>query len=200
MSRESNASLPVPTLQPAVAPGATGVLRADAELHPRLRAQLDALGLGRAPSPAAAMSALLPVISTQYEQIDEERRGVVRSMQMLAEEARCFAQGLASADAGQLRAILDHIKDVVITVTGDGAICVFNPTGEQLFGYSQAELIGVSILRLLPDLAVQGSLARGLQAFTVELSAQGRNCRAARHAGAPQGRHICFRSRSWPAR
>ena len=176
MSRESNASLPVPTLQPAAAaPVASGVYRSGADLHPRLRAQLDALGLGRSPNPAAAMSALLPLISTQYEQIDEERRGVVRSMQMLAEEARCFAQGLASADAGQLRAILDHIKDVVITVTGDGAICVFNPTGEQLFGYSQAELIGVSILKLLPDLAVQGSLARGLQAFTVELSAQGRN-------------------------
>ncbi len=175
MSRESNATLPVPTLQPAVPSGASGLLRSGADLHPRLRAQLDALGLGRAPDPVAAMSALLPLISTQYEQIDEERRGVVRSMQMLAEEARCFAQGLASADAGQLRAILDHIKDVVITVTGEGAICVFNPTGEQLFGYSQAELIGVSILRLLPDLPVQGSLARGLQAFTVELSAQGRN-------------------------
>jgi diguanylate cyclase (GGDEF)-like protein/PAS domain S-box-containing protein len=178
MSRESKASLPVPTLQPATAPGATGVFRSGADLHPRLRAQLDALGLGRSPNPVAAMSALLPVISTQYEQIDEERRGVVRSMQMLAEEARSFAQGLTNADAGQLRAILDHIKDVVITVTGDGAICVFNPTGEQLFGYSQAELIGVSILRLLPDLPVQGSLARGLQAFTVELDAQGRNSEA----------------------
>ena len=41
-------------------------------------------------------------------------------MQLLAEEARAFSQGLANVDAGQLRAILDHIKDVVITVTGDG--------------------------------------------------------------------------------
>ncbi|MBS0388850.1 MAG: PAS domain S-box protein, partial [Proteobacteria bacterium] len=175
MSRDSNASLPVPTLQPPAAAGASGTFRTGAELHPRLRAQLDSLGLARAANPSAALSALLPLISTQYEQIDEERRGVVRSMQMLAAEARSFAQGLTNADAGQLRAILDHIKDVVITVTGDGAICVFNPTGEQLFGYSQAELIGVSILRLLPDLAVQGSLARGLQAFSVETDAHGRN-------------------------
>ena len=56
---------------------------------------------------------------------------------------------------------------MVITVTADGAICVFNPTGEQLFGYSQAEVIGVSIAQLLPDLPVQGSLFRGLQAFAV---------------------------------
>ena len=166
MSRETSATVPVPTLQPASGHAAGGVFAPGADLHPRLRAQLEALGLGRAQNPAAVLGALLPVISTQYEQIDEERRGVVRSMQMLAEEARSFAQGLASADAGQLRAILDHIKDVVITVSGDGAICVFNPTGEQLFGYSQAELIGVSIARLLPDLPVQGSLSRGLQSYT----------------------------------
>ena len=175
MSRESNASLPVPTLQPATSAGASGSYGAGEDLHPRLRAQLDSLGLGRSSSSTAVMSALLPLISTQYEQIDEERRGVVRSMQLLAEEARSFAEGLTNADAGQLRAILDHIKDVVITVSGDGAICVFNPTGEQLFGYSQTELIGVSILRLLPDLPVQGSLSRGLQSFTVEIGAQGRS-------------------------
>ncbi len=50
---------------------------------------------------------------------------------------------------------------------------MFNPTGEQLFGYSQAELIGVSIVRLLPELPVQGSLLRGLQAFTAEFTAGG---------------------------
>ncbi len=98
---------------------------------------------------------------------------MVRSMQMLAEEARNFSSGLGSADAAQLRAILDHIKDVVITITSDGAISVFNPTGEQLFGYSQSELIGVSIVRFLPDLAVQGSLARGLESFAAQFNAGG---------------------------
>ncbi len=154
----------MPTLQPAArVPGGAQVNGAD--LHARLRAQLETLGPGA--SPAAVLSQLLPLVSRQYEQMDDERRGVVRSMQLLAEEARSFSQGLASADAGQLRAILDHIKDVVITVTADGAICVFNPTGEQLFGYSQAEVIGVSIAQLLPDLPVQGSLNRGLQSFAV---------------------------------
>ena len=163
----------MPTPPPSPEDVAGGALAAGADLHPRLRAQIE--GLGRMPGPAVALGALLPLISSQYEQIDEERRGVVRSMQLLAEEARAFAQGLASADAGQLRAILDHIKDVVITVTGEGAICVFNPTGEQLFGYSQAELIGVSIERLLPNLAVQGSIERGLQVFTVVVGHDGRN-------------------------
>ncbi len=173
MSSESNANRPVPTLQPAAELTAGGVFAAGSSLHPRLRAQLDALKVGRTVSAAAALNALLPLISKQYELVDEERRGVVRAMQMLAEEARSFTSGLSGADAGQLRAILDHIKDVVITVTGDGAISVFNPTGEQLFGYSHAELIGVSIARLLPDLAVQGSLLRGLQAVTAEFTAGG---------------------------
>ena len=169
MTREILNSLPVPTLQPAAARAGGGEQAAEpldnAELHERLRAQLDTLKPSA--GPAALLSQLLPLVSRQYEQMDDERRGVVRSMQLLADEARSFAQGLASADAGQSRAILNHIKDVVITVTADGAICVFNPTGEQLFGYSQAEVIGVSIARLLPDLPVQGSLFRGLQSFAV---------------------------------
>ena len=154
----------MPTLQPAARVLSSAEVGA-ADLHARLRAQLETLGPGA--SPVAVLSHLLPLVSRQYEAMDDERRGVVRSMQLLAEEARSFSQGLMSADAGQLRAILDHIKDVVITVTADGAICVFNPTGEQLFGYSQAEVIGVSIARLLPDLPIQGSLIRGLQSFAV---------------------------------
>lgn len=154
----------MPTLQPAARVLSSAEVGA-ADLHARLRAQLDTLGPGA--SPVVVLSHLLPLVSRQYEAMDDERRGVVRSMQLLAEEARSFSQGLMSADAGQLRAILDHIKDVVITVTADGAICVFNPTGEQLFGYSQAEVIGVSIARLLPDLPIQGSLIRGLQSFAV---------------------------------
>ena len=164
MTRETSSVSLVPTLQPAARVGSSAEVAA-ANLHARLRAQLEALGPGA--SSAAVLSHLLPLVSRQYEAMDDERRGVVRSMQLLAEEARSFSQGLMSEDAGQLRAILDHIKDVVITVTADGAICVFNPTGEQLFGYSQAEVIGVSIARLLPDLPVQGSLIRGLQSFAV---------------------------------
>ena len=173
MSSDTSSKRPVPTLLPASERAASDTFTASVGLHPRLRAQLDALGSGRALNPATAINVLLPVISMQYEQMDEERRGVVRSMQMLAAEARDFAHGLGSVDTGQLRAILDHIKDVVITVDGDGTIGVVNPAGERLFGCSQAELVGVSIARLLPDLAVQGSLARGLQALAADFTGTG---------------------------
>src|SRR5262245_11698354 len=130
MSSESSSTRPVPAPrpEPETEPAGGGAFAAGSSLHPRLRAQLDASGSGRTLDPAAAMNALLPLISRQYHEMDEERRGVVRSMQLLAAEARDFGQGLASTDAGQLRVILDHIKDVVVTATGEGAICVFNPT------------------------------------------------------------------------
>jgi diguanylate cyclase (GGDEF)-like protein/PAS domain S-box-containing protein len=171
MSSDPLSAKPIPTLLPAEFGEAGGLLEAGSDLHPQLQAQLRGLGAVGS-SPAATLSRLLPLISRHYEKADEERRGVVRSMQLLAEEARSFAQGLTSEDEGQLRAILDHIKDVVVTVTADGAVCVFNPTGEQLFGYSQSELIGASIETLLPDLAVQGSIERGLRAFAAPASGQ----------------------------
>ena len=96
---------------------------------------------------------LLPLVSAYYEQLDDERRGIVRSMQLIADEARSYGEGLGGVDAGHWQVILDHIKDVVITVGADGAVKIFNPTGERVFGYSRAEIIGQSIARLLPDLS-----------------------------------------------
>jgi diguanylate cyclase (GGDEF)-like protein/PAS domain S-box-containing protein len=179
MSSDPLSASPIPTLLPAEYGEVGGLLEAGSDLHPQLQSQLRGIGAGGA-SPAATLSRLLPLVSRHYEKVDEERRGVVRSMQLLAEEARSFSQGLASEDEGQLRAILDHIKDVVVTVTGDGAVCVFNPTGEQLFGYSQSELIGSSIKKILPDLAVQGSIERGLRAFAAPASADVRQIEARR--------------------
>src|ERR1700681_2374180 len=116
------------------------------ELHPRLCEQLAQAHLAAAGS--LELAQLLPLISSYYEQLDDERRGIVRSMQLIADEARSFGDGLAGADAGHLQAILDHIKDVVITVAVDGSIKIFNPTGERVFGYSRSEVIGRPIARL----------------------------------------------------
>jgi len=133
------------------------------ELHPRLQQQLAQVQRGAAGT--ADLAQLLPLISAYYEQLDDERRGIVRSMQLIADEARSYGEGLGGMDAGHWQVILDHVKDVVITVGADGAVKIFNPTGESVFGYSRAEIIGQSIARLLPELAQQGSVERGLQAL-----------------------------------
>jgi diguanylate cyclase (GGDEF)-like protein/PAS domain S-box-containing protein len=156
MSKPQPEVLPVPVLRPA--PG----VRADwagEQLHPRLRAQIE-FASGAGPHP---LGELLPLISDYYEQVEEERRGFVRSMQLMADEARSFTQGAGAAEAGQLRAILDHMRDVVITVDGEGAVRMINPTGEVVFGYAQAELLDQPLTRLLPDLQVHGSVRAGLK-------------------------------------
>ncbi|MGH8206232.1 MAG: PAS domain S-box protein, partial [Steroidobacteraceae bacterium] len=148
-------------------------IEADPVLHPRLQGQLEQAGAGG----SLDLGVLLPLISGYYEQLDAERRGVVRSMQLIANEARAFGEGLAGGDAHHLQAILDHIKDVVITVGADGAVKIFNPTGERVFGYSCAEVIGRPIAHLLPDLPLHGSIERGLQAVAAQMACDRRDLR-----------------------
>ena len=154
----------VPIVQPAPVRRAKPQLRA---LHRLLRVQLAQAALD--PPFTASVATLLGLISTHYDQIDDERRGIVRSMQLIADEARTFGDGLTAVDAGHLQAILDHIKDVVITVGADGAVKIFNPTGERIFGYSRAEIICQSIVNLLPDLAAHASVEAGLRALAARI-------------------------------
>ncbi len=95
---------------------------------------------------------LMEVASKYYDQVDDERRGIVRSMQLMSDEAQELTRELREQTASQLQAILDHVKDVILTVDASGYIESFNPTGERVFGYSQAEIIGRPLAFLLPDL------------------------------------------------
>src|ERR1039458_2937022 len=166
MSQEPVALDAVPILQPTSGKRGRPLLH---ELHPRLREQL--AQAQQAGGAAPHLAQLLPLISSYYEQLDDERRGIVRSMQLIADEARSYGEGLGGVDAGHWQVILDHIKDVVITVGADGAVKIFNPTGERIFGYSCAEIIGQSIARLLPDLPLLGSVEQGLQALAARADA-----------------------------
>ena len=95
---------------------------------------------------------LLSLVSRQYDQVDEERRGIVRSMQLMSDEARELARELREQTTSQLQAILDHVKDVILTVDDSGHIETFNPTGERVFGYAEPEVLGRPLSLLLPDL------------------------------------------------
>jgi diguanylate cyclase (GGDEF)-like protein/PAS domain S-box-containing protein len=99
---------------------------------------------------------LLQLVSRQYDQSEDERRGIVRSMQMMSEEAQELTRELREQSTMHLRAILDHVKDVILTVDETGHIDTFNPTGERVFGYAQAEVIGRPLSFLLPDMGQGG--------------------------------------------
>jgi diguanylate cyclase (GGDEF)-like protein/PAS domain S-box-containing protein len=130
-------------------------------LHPHLQAQLREL---RARVTGGRVSAheLLDMLSRYYDTIDDERRAMVRSMQLMSDEARSLGVEIAEQGAAQLQVILDHIKDVVITVNAAGIIDRANPMTERVFEYPRAELLGLSIEVLVPGIGVEGSIAAGL--------------------------------------
>ena len=101
---------------------------------------------------------LLKTVSAHYDRIDSERRGIVRSMQLMSDEAQALTREIREQTASHLQAILDNIKDAIITVDDEGHIETFNPTGERIFGYSQAEILGRTLDFLLPEMDAPGPL------------------------------------------
>jgi len=150
--------------------GTTTLVRADdpargddsPELHAQLRAQLKELRL-RTSSPTPDLGMLLRIVSAHYETIDNERRGIVQSMRLMADEARALALEAREQSSEHLQVILDHIKDVVLTVDADGAIQTFNPTAERVFGHAEAEIVGQRIDRLIPKIATHETIPQALQ-------------------------------------
>lgn len=129
-------------------------------LHPLLQSQLREL---RARVTGGRVSAheLLEMLSRYYDTVDDERRAMVRSLQLMSDDARSLGVEIAEQGAAQLQVILDHIKDVVITANADGVIDRANPMTERVFGYPAAELLGLRIDALLPEIAIDGSIAAG---------------------------------------
>jgi diguanylate cyclase (GGDEF)-like protein/PAS domain S-box-containing protein len=148
----------------------TTLVRADArpqgesqpELHPQLRAQLRELRL-RTGAAVPNLAMLLRLINDHYQAIDEERRGIVESMRLMADEARALEIEARAQSSEHLQVILDHIKDVVLTVDEEGLISTFNPTGERVFGHSEAEVVGRRIDLLIPEIAAETSIPEALQ-------------------------------------
>jgi PAS domain S-box-containing protein len=52
---------------------------------------------------------------------------------------------------GRLRAIVETMDDAVVTTDLDGVITSWNPAAERLFGYPSTDVLGRSLLVILPD-------------------------------------------------
>ena len=99
-------------------------------------------------------------------------------MQLMSDEAQALTREIREQGAAQLQAILDHIKDAIITVDETGHIETFNPTGERIFGYSQAEVVGRTLDELVPEAGTQGTVADYLLRLAARLDDThvGRQC------------------------
>ena len=60
------------------------------------------------------------------------------------------AQKQLEARADELSAIVQHSEDAIVGKTLDGMVTSWNPGAERLFGYSAAEMLGQSVLLLIP--------------------------------------------------
>ncbi len=106
-------------------------------------------------SGAIDVQALLHAVSAHYDRLDAERRGIVRSMQLMSDEAQSLTREIREENASHLQAILDNVKDAILTLDEGGHIVTFNPTGERIFGYVTAEILGRALDFLLPDIVPQ---------------------------------------------
>ena len=96
---------------------------------------------------------LLRLINEHYGTIERERRGIVESMRLMADEAQALAHEARAQSSEHLQVILDHIKDVVLVVNEEGVIESLNPTGERVFGYTESQVTGQCIDLLIPKFA-----------------------------------------------
>src|SRR5262249_7901006 len=115
------------------------------------------------------LARLLGAVAGIYSKTDEERRGIVRSMQLMSDEATALTRELKESTANQLQAILDHVKDVIITVDEAGHIASVNATGERVFGHAESDALGRPLTFLLPQLAAEDALSEQLEQLAARM-------------------------------
>jgi diguanylate cyclase (GGDEF)-like protein/PAS domain S-box-containing protein len=151
-------------------------------LHPLLTQQFED---SRGESGQLDLRKLLHAISAAYAEWDEERKGVVRSMRLLADETSAFTREVRESAAAQLQAILDHVKDAIITVDETGRIETLNTTGERVFGYREPDVRGKKLDVLIPALGRNPRIVESLE----ELAASVENTQADLKPRETRGRH-----------
>jgi len=135
-------------------------------LHPLLKQQF---ADSREEGGPLDLRKLLQLISGAYGEWDEERRGVVRSMRLLADETSAFTREVRESAAAQLQVILDHVKDAILTVDETGRIETLNTTGERVFGFDEADVHGRKLDMLIPSLARRPRITETLEELAESL-------------------------------
>jgi len=105
------------------------------------------------------MPRLLAAVDRTYQIHTEERRGAVRSMQLMSDAANSLTRELRESNASQLQAVLDNVKDAVLTLDAEGHILSINAVGQRIFGRLEAEVIGRGLTCLLPDMTSEALVA-----------------------------------------
>jgi PAS domain S-box-containing protein len=93
-------------------------------------------------------------------QVQERTAEVARAVEALrAEVAEHRRTEAALRDSEErYRSVAETATDAIITVDEDSRIVYVNPAAEQIFGYSQVEMLGRTLTMLMPDTLMSGHL------------------------------------------
>jgi len=162
---------PVAAAEPSAAPvastpGPDPRTAAAGAVHPLLERQLleaaDAAG-------RLQLRELLAIVSQQYRTFESERLSLETVMRLASDEATAMSQQLERENAVRLQAILDHVKDGIVSCDHLGRIESMNRTAERFFGLRQGDVLAETLDRLLPDLARQGDVGQVLEDLATAL-------------------------------
>ncbi len=145
------------TLPPAPSPQ-----RRKSSIHPALEQQL----LEAADkSGKMQLRKLIEIVSGQYDAYENDRTSLETVMRLASDEATAMTERLERESVVRLQAILDHVKDGIISVDHLGRIESMNRTAERFFGVRQSDVMSDLIDTLIPDLAPQGDIAGALESL-----------------------------------
>ncbi len=83
----------------------------------------------------------------ERESLNDLAEWVLRELNIQSEEM----EELTSHNDTHVRAIIDNVRDGILTINSEGLIESFNPAAEHLFGYKASEIFGHHFMILLAD-------------------------------------------------
>jgi PAS domain S-box-containing protein len=81
----------------------------------------------------------------------------VKEVRLLADTFRASIEAVREREAAlaaseeQMRSVVDHVVDGIITIDERGAMQTFNRAAERIFGYAASEVMGQNVKVLMPD-------------------------------------------------
>jgi diguanylate cyclase (GGDEF)-like protein/PAS domain S-box-containing protein len=106
---------------------------------------------------------LIEIVNRQYDAYENDRTSLETVMRLASDEATAMTERLERESVVRLQAILDHVKDGIISVDHLGRIESLNRTAERFFGVRQTDVMSDLIDTLIPDIAPRGDVARALE-------------------------------------
>ena len=133
--------------------------------HRLLKRQLRKAGVTdpeRLPTPAEWRS-LLERVSRSYQESDDDRYTLERSLDIASTEMRELYESLQrwsetrlAAERDKLAAILTSVGDGLATIDREGCLVSMNPAGQALLGWPEAELAGRALFEEVLDERPEG--------------------------------------------